>query len=173
MTRLDFPDNFFDLICAFEVIEHIKDYKKALAEFYRVLKPGGLLLISTPNKAIYSPDSKKPFYPFHFHEFYLEDLKTMLKDFQIQKIWGQYIKGRKMLRYSAWNPKRWIRIIFANLPFPTKVLATRLYLKIYFLAFKKGIYRPKEIKPSDVYLSDNLAQTRVFVAICQKTKEGK
>ena len=168
LTELDFPDNFFDLICAFETIEHIKDYRKAIAEIYRVLKPGGILIISTPNKAIYSPDTKKPFYPFHYHEFYLEDLKKMLKDFQIQKIWGQYIKGHKMLRYSSWNPKRWIRILFANLPFPMKIFATRLYLKIYFLAFKKGIYRPKEIKPSDVYLSDDLAKTRVFVALCQK-----
>lgn len=173
LTKLDFPENFFDLICAFEVIEHIKDYSQALAEFYRVLKPGGILLISTPNKAVYSPDTKKPFYPFHYHEFYLKDLKKMLEDFQIKKIWGQYIKGRKMLRYSFWNPKRWMRILFANLPLTMKILATRLYLKIYFWLFKKGLYRPKEIKPADVYLSDDLAKTRVFVALCQKPKEGK
>lgn len=168
LTKLDFPGNFFDLICAFEVVEHIKDYSKALAEFYRVLKPGGILLISTPNKAIYSPDTKKPFYPFHYHEFYLEDLKEMLGSFQIKKLWGQYIKGRKMLLYSSWSPKRFLRIIFANLPLWLKILATRLYLKIYFWAFKTGLYRPKEIKPADVYLSDDLAKTRVFVVICQK-----
>lgn len=170
LTNLDFPGNFFDLICAFEVVEHIKDYPKALAEFYRILKPGGLLIISTPNKAVYSPDTKKPFYPFHYYEFYLNDLKKMLKNFQIKKLQGQYIKGRKMMLYSPWSPKRFIRIIFANLPLWTKILATRSYLKIYFWAYQIGLYRPQEIKLSDVYLSDDLSQTRVFVVIGQKPK---
>jgi len=176
LTRLDshfFPDNFFDLICTFETIEHIKDYRKAIAEIYRVLKPGGLLLISTPNKAVYSPGTSKPFYPFHYHEFYLEDLKKMLKDFQIQKILGQYIKGRKMFRYSLWNPKRYIRIIFANLPFIFKIWITRIYLKVFFWLFQRKIYQPPKINLADVYFSDDLSITREFVAIVKKTKEGK
>lgn len=173
LTRLDFDDNFFDMVCTFETIEHIKDYQKAIGEIYRVLKPGGMLIISTPNKAVYSPDTKKPFYPFHFHEFYLRDLKTMLNSFRIKTIQGQYIKGRKMMLYPRRHPKRMIRIIYANLPFMMKILATRLYLKIYFFLYQKGLYRPKEIKPSDVYLSDDLANTRVFVAVGQKPREGK
>ena len=54
-----------------------------------------------------------------------------------------------------------------------KILAARLYLKIYFWAYQTGFYHPKEIKPSDVYLSNDLAKTRVFVAICQKSKGKK
>lgn len=170
LTKLSFGDNFFDLICAFEVIEHIKDYPKALAEFYRVLKPGGILLISTPNKAVYSPDSRRPFYPFHYREFYLADLKEMLKSFEIKKLQGQYIKGRKMMLYGRGNPKRWLRFIFANLPFTLKILATRIYLKIYFYLYRTGLYRPAEIKTEDVYFDDNLTDTRALVAACQKPK---
>jgi len=47
---LPFKDNIFDLVTCSEVLEHIAEPKKALKEMYRVLKPGGRLLISTPNR---------------------------------------------------------------------------------------------------------------------------
>jgi SAM-dependent methyltransferase len=48
LTGLTFPDNEFDLVISLEVLEHIPDYKKALAEIYRVLKPGGYFVFSVP-----------------------------------------------------------------------------------------------------------------------------
>ncbi len=171
LSKLDFPDNFFDLVCTFETIEHIKNYEHAVNEFYRVLKPGGLLIISTPNKAIYSPGTKKPFYPFHYHEFYFSDFKKMLSKFKIQQILGQYIRGRKPLLYSRLNPKRALRNIFANMPISFKKVITRLYLKSYYWAYKNKIYSPPDIKVSDVYFAKDLTKTREFVAICQKPKE--
>lgn len=168
IIRLDFDDNYFDLICAFEVIEHIKNYREAVNELRRVLKPRGLLIISTPNKAIYSPGSKKPFHPFHYHEWFLDDLKKILIDFKIQKILGQYFKGSKRLLYSKWSPKRFIRILYANLPSLMKKLIYHSYLKIYYWTYQKGILHPKEIRLSDIYYSEDLSKTGAFVVICQK-----
>ena len=170
LTNLDFPNNYFDLVSMFETIEHVKNYSKAIDEIYRVLKPGGLLILSTPNKAVYSPGTFKPFYPFHFYEFYLEDLKKMLADFEVQKILGQYVRGRKLLLYSRWNPKRLIRIIYANLPHTIKIWATRTYLRVFSWLYVKKIYQSAKIKLSDVYFSKNTAKTREFVVICQKPK---
>jgi ubiquinone/menaquinone biosynthesis C-methylase UbiE len=48
LTKLPFKDKFFDRIIASEILEHIKDDQKAIREIYRVLKPGGLILISVP-----------------------------------------------------------------------------------------------------------------------------
>lgn len=48
-TQLDFADGEFDKILCSEVIEHIPDASKALSEMRRVLKPGGKLVLSTPN----------------------------------------------------------------------------------------------------------------------------
>ena len=42
-------DDRFDLVVSFQVIEHIKNDKLFLQEIYRVLKPGGIALITTPN----------------------------------------------------------------------------------------------------------------------------
>ena len=47
--RLPFEDNFFDLVEANQVIEHLWDTDTVLSEIYRVLSPGGYLLISTEN----------------------------------------------------------------------------------------------------------------------------
>lgn len=47
---LPFPNDSFDVIWFTEVIEHIRDPKLAVAECMRVLKPGGRLLITTPNR---------------------------------------------------------------------------------------------------------------------------
>lgn len=50
-TQMPFDDNFFDVIVAGEIIEHIYDTDFFLDEIKRLLKPGGQLIISTPNIA--------------------------------------------------------------------------------------------------------------------------
>lgn len=47
-TILPFPDAAFDAVTALDVLEHIQDDKKALAEWKRVLRPGGVLLLTVP-----------------------------------------------------------------------------------------------------------------------------
>jgi len=48
MTRLSFQDNTIDLVMHFDVLEHVPDHRLALAECYRVLRPGGSLVFSVP-----------------------------------------------------------------------------------------------------------------------------
>lgn len=49
-TALPFEDKTFDRVIASEVLEHILDDEKAISEMYRVLKPGGIAIITVPNK---------------------------------------------------------------------------------------------------------------------------
>jgi ubiquinone/menaquinone biosynthesis C-methylase UbiE len=49
-TALPFEDNSFDAITMFDLLEHVPDDAKAIAEAKRVLRPGGYLLVSTPHQ---------------------------------------------------------------------------------------------------------------------------
>ena len=48
--NLPFPDNFFDLCVASEIIEHLDNRVNFIKEIYRVLKPGKYLFLTTPNR---------------------------------------------------------------------------------------------------------------------------
>lgn len=47
--HLPYQDSTFDIVTATEVIEHLEDVRAVLREIYRVLKPGGVCVLSTPN----------------------------------------------------------------------------------------------------------------------------
>lgn len=64
-----FDDDSFDLIVCFETIEHMDDAEQALAEFRRVLRPDGLLLVSSPNPDVYPAGNEH-----HVREYRREEL---------------------------------------------------------------------------------------------------
>jgi ubiquinone/menaquinone biosynthesis C-methylase UbiE len=54
-TRLMFDPQSFDAVTMFDVLEHIPDHENAMAEALRVLRPGGYLILSTPNEHWHFP----------------------------------------------------------------------------------------------------------------------
>lgn len=91
VTAIPLPDASVDVVISFETIEHIADHEVMLAEFKRVLRPGGVLMISTPDKAIYSD---RPGYtnPFHVRELYRDQFHTLLSNqFAHVKMHGQKV----------------------------------------------------------------------------------
>jgi ubiquinone/menaquinone biosynthesis C-methylase UbiE len=76
--RLPFTDASFDAVVSFETIEHIRQYGKFLAECRRVLKQDGLLVCSTPNRRIFSPNLPKPINTFHVKEFWPDEFRRLL-----------------------------------------------------------------------------------------------
>lgn len=49
VEKHEFNDDFFDCITAFDLVEHLKEPEIFIKEVYRVLKPGGIFVFSTPN----------------------------------------------------------------------------------------------------------------------------
>ncbi len=78
-TELPLADASFDLVTAFEVIEHLADWPAFLQEMRRVTAPEGLFIVSTPNRAYYgaSRGRAEP-NPFHAHEFDYEEFRAEL-----------------------------------------------------------------------------------------------
>jgi len=76
-TRLPLPDAAFDVVVSFETIEHIEAQEAFLEEIARVLAPGGVLVLSCPNKVEYS-DKRDYQNEFHVRELYREELERLV-----------------------------------------------------------------------------------------------
>lgn len=93
---LPFGDGSFDCIVSFETIEHLDDQAGMLAEFRRVLGDGGFLLISSPDKAVYS-DQPQFDNEHHVRELYADEFCALLDEhFSARRLLGQ-----KLLFHSA------------------------------------------------------------------------
>ncbi|HEX3650062.1 MAG TPA: class I SAM-dependent methyltransferase [Pseudonocardiaceae bacterium] len=68
-----------DVVANFQVIEHLWDQEGFLAECRRVLRPGGQLLITTPNRLTFSPGRDTPLNPFHTKELAPDELAGLLR----------------------------------------------------------------------------------------------
>ncbi|PJK06681.1 glycosyl transferase, partial [Lysobacteraceae bacterium NML71-0210] len=88
---IPFPDNTFDVVVSFETIEHHDKHREMIAEIRRVLKPDGFLIISSPNKEIYS-DASGHHNEFHVKELYFDELDGLLRcGFGVVEYFGQRI----------------------------------------------------------------------------------
>ncbi len=80
VTSLPFPSGSFDIVVAFEVIEHLENWRGFLAEIERVLAPAGQLIVSTPNRLYYAETRSEPNL-YHVHEFDYQEFQSELRKF--------------------------------------------------------------------------------------------
>ena len=80
VTCTPFENKTFDIIYAFEVIEHIKNDNDFLSEMKRLLKDDGYIFISTPNKKL-SGYLDGVVNKFHFREYELDEFRDILKNY--------------------------------------------------------------------------------------------
>jgi SAM-dependent methyltransferase len=95
-TRLPFADDQFDRVVSFETLEHLGEQGQLLAEFRRVLKPDGCLILSSPDKAVYS-DGQGKINEFHVRELYREELEVLIN----QHFPASRLLGQKLMFHSA------------------------------------------------------------------------
>ena len=74
---LPYEDDEFECVVSFETLEHLEDQAGLLREFRRVLEPGGFLLISSPDKSVYT-DRYHNENQFHIRELYQNELEELI-----------------------------------------------------------------------------------------------
>lgn len=89
IRSLPFPDDHFQAVVCFEVIEHVADPEPVLAELIRVLDRDGVLLVSSPNRLVYPSGN-----PHHMHEFTPEELLCALR---------RQLANVRMARQHSWT----------------------------------------------------------------------
>lgn len=83
------PDHSVDIVVSFETIEHHDKHREMLQEIKRVLRPGGALIISSPNRQTYSDESQYR-NPYHVKELYWEEFRVLLgEQFHHMEFFGQ------------------------------------------------------------------------------------
>ena len=87
----ELADGSFDLVTCFEALEHIAAHDQLLAEVLRVMTPEGALLVSTPDRLVYSEEDGRH-NPFHTHDAAQDELVALLSEhFPQVRVWGQNV----------------------------------------------------------------------------------
>lgn len=101
---IGFEDHTFDLIVSFEVVEHVPDVDLLLAEFKRLIRPHGQILISTPNRwhTEYRLGRGRLSTPFHVREYSPPELNEVLRQAYRRNplMYGVYRVGRSLKRQT-------------------------------------------------------------------------
>ncbi|MGA2843262.1 MAG: methyltransferase domain-containing protein, partial [Steroidobacteraceae bacterium] len=77
-SKIPLGDGAVDFVVSFETIEHHAEHEQMLSEIKRVLKPGGMVLVSSPDKAIYT-DKRDYHNPFHVKELYRDEFEALFR----------------------------------------------------------------------------------------------
>ena len=102
LAELPLADGSVDVVVNFQVIEHLWDQPQFVAECLRVLRPGGVLMMSTPNRITFSPGLDTPVNPFHTRELNAAELTELLTGagFRIDGVYGVF-HGRRLVELDA------------------------------------------------------------------------
>lgn len=91
LPAIPYPEGYFDAAVALRVIERLRNPGELLVEVKRTLKPGGLCIISTPDKQAYSNDRNHR-EPSHRRELYVPELRELL---------GRWFENVRLYRLGA------------------------------------------------------------------------
>lgn len=160
--KIDLPDNYSDVIISFETLEHVANQENMFREFKRLLKPGGFLIISTPDKNLISGGLESD-NPFHIKELTkIEFINLLRRFFAIKGLFGQ----TRLTKLPLW--KRYLKR-FRNISFLRK--AKQRLAK--GLGFERAFHRhfaAEEYVPIQSVDMESPNQFYVLIALCRNAK---
>lgn len=91
INTIDFPENYFDVVIHIEVIEHINNPNEYVSEIHKILRPGGITYLTTPNfNAIHRYRLKEKYdvisYPNHLCYYTSKTLKDLFNSHKLKPI---------------------------------------------------------------------------------------
>ncbi|MCS6800716.1 MAG: class I SAM-dependent methyltransferase [Chloroflexota bacterium] len=155
--QLAFADGSFDGVISVEVIEHVAHPERYLAEIRRVLKPGGVVVLTTPNRLRSSPTPGSR-WPEHRREYRPEELRSLLRaQFREVELWGQSVP-----LYERHPARRLVRLLA---PFVKPVLPRAL--RVRALPTLQYAIRA-DLTLEEIEISrDQIDDRPTLVAVCQ------
>ena len=119
-------DNSIDFVVTFQVIEHIEDDEMFLQEIHRVLKPGGKVILTTPN--VMMSLTRNPWHTREYTPEQMEDaLESSFSNYELKGVFGNdkvmdyYNKNkesvRKITRFDILNMQYWLPRWMLQIPY--------------------------------------------------------
>jgi len=178
-TTLAFDDNSFDLIISFQVIEHMPDVQAYLKLLNRVLRPGGTLLITTPNRAHRLRPFQMNWQPAHFREYsdvsLQKELAPIYPDAELLGIYGT--DEVNQIYYNHYHQS----LFQAYVKVPMKIYGQKLFGKNSYARLRDSLGLGRKIPATplsaaqlaqftteDIFIADDLVTAQDFMAICRK-----
>lgn len=130
--KIEFPDNYFDVVVSFETIEHLDNRENFLREVMRVLRSDGIFIVSTPNRILTSCYLfyKTPFNKFHKIEYKKKEFLLILnKYFEVIDFLGQRFAPSFLTPY----------LIRKSIEKILKIFNSKLERKIYYECDGPGV----------------------------------
>lgn len=164
-----FSDNSFDYVVCFQVIEHVQDDQALLAELARILRPGGTLLLSTPNRLRSLTRN-----PWHVREYTARELEQLLarhfSSVRLQGIAGNQVVENYM-QANAVAVARWKRLDPLDLEHKLPAWLLRLPYEVLNRINRKRLLQhtqAQHISSQDYYLSSDTSTALDCFAIARK-----
>ncbi len=169
---LPFPDGAFDLACCFQVLEHLPDPARLLAEARRALAPGGRLLLTTPNRAAVLAGLN----PHHAREYDAASLAALLAGFFPQVELLGVFASERVLAYRVRNRALVERLLALDRLELRRRLPPPVVARLHAwgtLAVRSWLHRrapalARAIGPDDFWVGEGeLARAIDLLAVCQ------
>ena len=179
--HMDFPKNYFDVVVSFEVIEHLEDQVRYLDEIFRVLKEGGIFIVSTPNIVKFGKTNN----PYHVNELDLDSFASLLKRYCTKvDLFGQKIDETVLLNAKVKVLKSELRELKHEMSNIYGLLAKSLIPKVLKAFLKRTVFNGYARKNeeneklsassypmlmSDISITDkNISNSEYLIAVCYK-----
>lgn len=160
--NLQFPDASFDMVVSFEVIEHVEEPQKFLAGIRRVLRPGGIAVLSTPNGLV-SAASGQLSDPTHLREYSPNEFESELRKAGFNEITlqGQHLSEGVWEVHNMRSQMAWLDVLGVR-----KLLSSELKGIILGWLVRLRFSKPIE-EVANAKIDQSLENAFVQIAVCQ------
>lgn len=162
-VEIPFLSDSFEVVTAFELIEHLHRPAEFLSEVRRVLSPSGTFILSTPNRPVYSP--RGTWLDYHVREYDREELRELLsRSFSSLTMLGQAQLSRDA--QLDCNPLNRFFYPLKRRIDPRGVVLNRLRAAYVYLRWGE---RPGECSPEQFpIISEGIESLPIIIAVCEE-----